>query len=80
MTKTIKITNGVTLSEITEILKRNLFTLAEDAWVYLDDSGQVMVSIAYRTEGTDTMLDIYFTNTDMEILIEKIFNEIKADN
>lgn len=78
MKKTVRVTNGATISQITELLKKNLFSLSDNAWIYTDDLGTEVMSISFRYEENGAVLDIEMIDDTMQILIDKILDEING--
>lgn len=69
----------VSLTKIADVLKSNLFTLAENDWVYTDDNKQPAMKATYRVEGDEVVFDVWMTDSDMYILFDKIISEIKGE-
>ena len=63
-------------TEVSEVLKNNLFELKGDEWVYTDDNGQLAMSITYSVNDGETVLDVWMINEDMQVLMDKIADEI----
>ncbi len=65
------------VSAISKVLKENLFELDDDAWVYADDNGQAVMSITYKVEENEIVYDIWMLDEEMQILLDKVFDEIE---
>ena len=75
VTKRIALKQG-TMAKISEVLKNNLFTLLENSWLYTDDLGMESMKVTYKLEEDEVILSAWMVTEDMQILLDKIENEI----
>ena len=80
MEKRIDITKRAPITTIiADVFKNNLFSLMDDGWVYVDDLGQVVITATYKIEGDEVVFDIWTFNKDLQIITDKIIDEIKTN-
>lgn len=63
--------------KISEVLKNNLFTLAENEWVYTDDNKREAMTVTYKIDGDEIVFDIWMIDDNMHVLLNKIIAEIE---
>lgn len=63
--------------KISDVLKNNLFALAENEWVYTDDNKCKTMTVTYKIDGDDVVFDIWMIDDTMHVLLDKLITEIE---
>ncbi len=75
VTKRIELKQN-TMETVSRVLKDNLFALQENSWLYTDDNGEATMNITYHIEENEVVFDVWMINGEMQILLDKIIEEI----